>query len=444
MIEHQLRRLTLALAAAFFLVALASGYWGFVRRDTLLTRPDNPRRVLAERRARRGTIYDRHGVVLAESAGQPGDFERHTPYPKLAPVLGYVSPFYGLAGIEAAEDAALHGDAGRAQVDLWWENLIGAQPSGRGVRLSIDLGLQTTGDGALGDRAGAVVVLDAKTGEILALASHPTYDPNLLDEQWDALVNDPRAPLLNRATFGLYQPGGALQPMILAAALRAGFADLNTPYPSAVAEVEVGNLKLGCRVAPGPELMTLARAFQDGCPRPFADLGGRLGARALDQLFSDFRLFEAPSISIPTTASARPDLSAEASIAAIGQGSLTLTPLHLGLVTAAIARDGEMPAPQLLLAVQDQQGEWQPVEPSSHPIAAIMPEAADQVKALMRGGHSAAALAGVEGKTLAWFSGFAPSDDSRYVVAVLLEDGDVEGAARIGRELLQAAVEITP
>jgi peptidoglycan glycosyltransferase len=188
----------------------------------------------------------------------------------------------------------------------------------------------------------------------------------------------------------------------------------------------------------------LVEAFKSGCPWPFADLGGRLGARALDQLFSDFRLIEAPSISIPTTASTRPDLTAEAPIAAIGQGGLTITPLHLALVTAAIARHGEMPAPQLLVAVQNPQGEWQPVEPSSHPMAAITPEAADQVKALMADGHKAVALTSAEGKTLAWFSGFAPSDDSRYAVAVLLEDGDVEGASRIGRTLLKSATSLKP
>ena len=444
MMERQLHRLTLAFAAAFFLIALASGYWGVARRDTLLARPDNPRRVLAERRAQRGTVYDRNGAALAESDGQPGDFERRYAYPELAPVLGYISLFYGSAGIEAAEDAVLHGDAGRAQFDVWWENLIGAQSPGRDVRLSIDLRLQTAADIALGDRAGAAVLLDAKTGEILALASHPTYDPNYLDEQWETLVNDPRAPLLNRATLALYQPGGALQPVILAAALRAGLADLNAPFPSAAAEVGVGDLKLGCRIKPATDQTTLVEAFKYGCPWPFADLGGRLGARALDQLFSDFRLIEAPSISIPTTASTRPDLTSEAPIAAIGQGGLTITPLHLALVTAAIARHGEMPAPQLLVAVQNPLGEWQPVEPSSHPMAAITPEAADQVKTLMADGHKAVALTGAEGKTLAWFSGFAPSDDSRYAVAVLLEDGDVEGASRIGRTLLKSATSLKP
>jgi peptidoglycan glycosyltransferase len=441
---QQLHRLALAFAAAFFVVALTSGYWGIVRRDDLETRADNPRRVLAERRARRGTIYDRSGLALATSVGEPGDFERHYPYPELAPVVGYISPFYGSAGIEAAADAVLHGDEGRDQFELWWENLVGMPSPGRDVRLSIDLHLQTAADAALGSRAGAVVLIDATTGEILALASHPTYDPNLLDEQWETLVADPRAPLLNRATFALYQPGSALQPVILAAALRAGLADANTPYPEATSEVVIGNWELGCRAAPGPEQITLAEAFGHGCPWPFADLGGQLGAHALDQLFHDFRLFDAPPIAIPAIASPHPDLKVEAPMAAVGQGTLTLTPLHLALITAAIARHGEMPAPQLLIATQISAGEWQPVAPASHPIAAISPEAADQVKALMTGGHKAVALAGAEGKTLAWFSGFAPLDDSHYAVAVLLEDGDVEAAAEIGQVLLREAISPTP
>jgi peptidoglycan glycosyltransferase len=437
---HQLHRLSLVFAAGFFLVALASGYWGFLRRDDLVSRADNPRRALNERRVPRGAIYDRHGAALAESVGTPGHYERRYPYPALAPVIGYVSPFYGAAGIEAAADPVLHGDAGQDAATLWLNNLMGTQPPGRDVRLSIDLRLQAAADSALGERAGAAVLLDAATGEILALASHPTYAPNRLDADWQTLVDDPRAPLLNRATFALYQPGGALQPIILAAALRAGLAELDAPFPSAAAPVGVGHLILGCRTQPSAEAVTLTEAFQLGCPWPFAELGGQLGAHALDQLFSDFRLYEAPPIAIPAVASARSNLSAEGPIAALGQGSLNLTPLHLALVAAAIARDGEMPAPHLLIAEESADGEWQTIASPSHPIAAIPPEVAQRVKALMADGHTAVALTGAEGKRLAWFSGFAPFDDSRYAVAVLLEDGEAERAAQIGRELLATAV----
>jgi peptidoglycan glycosyltransferase len=439
--SRQLRRIALAFAAAFLLITGAAGYWGYVQRDSLLSRADNPRRLLAERRVPRGMIYDRHDAVLAESIGTPGEFMRHYPYPDLAPVLGYVSPFYGTAGIEAAADATLHGDEGHDALSLYWQGtVLGAPFPGRAVRLSIDLQLQTAADKALGGRTGAVVLLDAVTGEVLALASHPTYNPNTLEAQWETLVNDPQAPLLNRATLNLYQPGGALQPIVQAAALRAGLAKLDAPYPSAAAEVTVSNLTLTCITQPASGSITLAEAFQAGCPRPFADFGEQFGAHALDQLFADFRLFDAPLLPIPAAASPRPAVASEAMLATIGQSRLTITPLHLALITAAIARRGEMPAPQLLMAAQDPAGAWKDIPPTSHAIAAIAPEYAEQVKALMPDGHPAIALTNAEGKKLAWFSGFAPLADSRYTVAVLLEDGDVDAAAQMGRILLNTAV----
>ena len=131
--------------------------------------------------------------------------------------------------------------------------------------------------------------------------------------------------------------------------------------------------------------------------------------------------------------------AAETALAALGQGRLTITPLHLALVTAALARRGELPAPQLLIAAQDPQGAWQTFPPASHTMAAIAPEYAEQVKALMPNGRAAVALTNAAGKKLAWFSGFAPFVDSRYTVAVLLEDGDVNAATQIGRALLAAA-----
>jgi hypothetical protein len=112
----QIRRLTAMFAAAFGLVILAAGYWGFVRSEALLARGDNPRRVLDERRSVRGRIEDRNEVILAEAVGTPGALVRSYPYPALAPVLGYVSPLYGLAGVEAALDE--HCTVGRVSTRL--------------------------------------------------------------------------------------------------------------------------------------------------------------------------------------------------------------------------------------------------------------------------------------------------------------------------------------
>jgi peptidoglycan glycosyltransferase len=206
----------------------------------------------------------------------------------------------------------------------------------------------------------------------------------------------------------------------------------------------VNGQTLGCHRDPGRVRLTLVEALTFGCPRPFATLGQRLGARALEQLFNDLRFFEAPSIAIPTLAATPPGDEMDSVLVAIGQGPVTVTPLHLALATAALARDGEVPVPQLVLATQGPDSAWQSPAPLSHPIAAFGPDEADQVKALLPDGHSAIALTGAEGQRLAWFTGFAPFDDSRYAIAVLLEDGDVMRAEQIGRALLKSATHLSP
>lgn len=435
----QLNRLALVLMAGFFLLALAGGYWALAAQEQLRARPDNPRRLLLERRFARGAIYDRNGRALAETRGRPGAYTRHYPYPALSPVLGYVSPFYGLAGVEAAEDAILHG----AESQTWWQALIGVRPPGRAIRLTLDLRLQTIVDEALGQRAGAVVLLDAVTGEILALASHPGFDSNTLEDDWATLIADPGAPLLNRATFALYQPGGAMQPFFLAAGLQSSILNLQSPLSEGGNPFESGALVLPCRSDPPGPVLTPAEAFRHGCPAPFAALGEALGARRLEQLHTDLRLLTAPDIGLPTLAANAPDFAAEAAALGVGQGSVTVTPLHLALATAAIARRGQLPVPQLLREVEGSDSRWQAVAGSDNPVAAFTPTAAEQVKALMRNGHPAIARAGGEGRTLAWYLGFAPYDDTRYTIAVLLEDGDVAAAEAIGLAVLKT-VQVAP
>jgi len=442
---RQIRQLTLAFIATFMLMALAGGYWAIIRGAALVERPDNPRRGLLERRFPRGTIYDRNGQVLAESIGAPGDYARRYPYPDLAPVLGYVSPFYGTAGVEAALDGTLHGDEGHDALTRAWGELIGAPPAGRAVRLTLDLRLQTAADAALGNRAGAIVVLDARTGEILALASHPTFDPNTLDEDWRTLIEDPRAPLLNRATFALYQPGGVLQPFILAAALQAQAAQMDSAAVNLSTPLNAGEVALTCRLDPGTEALPLVEALAFGCPQPFVKLGQALGARRLEQLFTDLRLLTAPRLDLPTTAVAeRPDFTTGLEALSAGQGRLTITPLHIALAAAALARRGELPVPQITLAVQDTAGDWQTPTTLDHAVAALAPETAESVQHLLRNGHTAVAYTGQPQQTVAWFYGFAPLAEARYVVTVLLEAGDTEAVTEIGQSLLEAATHIAP
>ncbi len=196
--------------------ALATGWWAFIRGPELLARTDNPRRSISDRYVQRGAILDRNNQPISSSSGDPGSYQRTIQYPDLSPVIGYTHPAYGQAGLEASLDDYLRGLRGGPSLTRWVNQLLyGQPPPGLDVRTTLDLDLQNSVDQSMGDTAGAAVLLNASSGEILAMASHPTFDANQLDSTWSELIQDERAPLLNRATLGRYPAGdlaGVLYP----------------------------------------------------------------------------------------------------------------------------------------------------------------------------------------------------------------------------------------
>jgi cell division protein FtsW (lipid II flippase) len=206
------------------LVALAvtNAWWAVWRGPALLQRTDNARRSIADRYVKRGSLLDRNEVPINQTQGESGNYLRTYLYPDLAAITGYTNPTYGQSGLEATLDPWLRGLQGNPASLIWWDHLVyGQPPPGLDVRLSIDLGLQRSADALLGDRTGAIVLLNARTGEILAMASHPTFDPNHLDEQAAALLKDPLSPLLDRAAQNSYPAGTAMQSWLQATGLAA-------------------------------------------------------------------------------------------------------------------------------------------------------------------------------------------------------------------------------
>lgn len=198
--------------------ALANGWWATVRSDDLLIRTDNPRRAIADRFVPRGALLDRQNRAITTTNGESGSYFRHYLVPALSPVIGYTHPVYGQAGLEASLDLYLRGLQGNPAFLIWWDHLVyGQPPNGLNVRLSLDLDIQKRADELLGAHTGAVVLLNAQTGEILTMASHPTFDANLMDTIGETLPNAPNAPLLNRATQGLYPVSSAVSPLLDAA-----------------------------------------------------------------------------------------------------------------------------------------------------------------------------------------------------------------------------------
>ena len=196
--------LMLGLAA----VAIVNGWWAYNRGPVLLTRTDNPRRAIDDLSVLRGSILDRGNNILASTNGSPGEYSREISFPALSPVIGYTNPTYGQSGIEANLDPYLRGLDGNPDLIIWWNHLLyGQPPPGLDIRLSLDTNLQQAANEEMAGHTGALILMNAENGEILAMSSFPTFDANRLAEEWDDLMQDDSSPLLNRATLGRYSTG---------------------------------------------------------------------------------------------------------------------------------------------------------------------------------------------------------------------------------------------
>lgn len=200
-------------------LAFTAGFWSVVQAQPLVLRSDNPRLIDAELATQRGSIVDRNGVTLAASelltiTNNMPRFTRAYSQTSTAPAVGYYSQRYGAGGMEAFVDATLRG--GYSQMD----ELLHRRRIGQPITLTLDSALQTQLFNAISTTnpttktRGAAVVMNWRNGEVLAMVSAPSFDANQLDAEWDALRQSADAPLLNRATQGLYQPGGLLEWLI--------------------------------------------------------------------------------------------------------------------------------------------------------------------------------------------------------------------------------------
>ncbi len=448
LIPHTTGRLGKALLILLATTCLITGYWGVTRADVLRVHPTNSRIILAEARIRRGRILDRNGAVLADIALDSNGYVTRTyPLPEAAPVIGYATYEYGTDGIEAACDQRLRGDVGRNRWDDIRDGLLHHAPIGEDVRLTLDGDLQRQAQQLLEGYRGAAVLIDAHTGEILALASMPTYRSDQVDSNWGTLRDDPAAPLLNRATQGLAQPGAILETVLLGIALNQG--TLPTPTLPMTGAFPVNGAVLACKTPPAAN--DWASALQETCPEPFIALGQELGMARLADGFAQWGLTEAPQLEIPTygspwnailaTAAQESDEQTFTIQESLGQGNLLVTPIQMVQVAATLGNEGQRPPLHLL--IEERPGCRQPNIQSSD--ALLTPEVAAQLRALWPHygdaiGHAGNALAGHQ-RMQSWFIGLNSPQVPRYAVAILLENPpDSQRAIDIGLQLLQQAV----
>ena len=226
----------LALSVAFGTLAAAGGYWAVIKAPELVRSPLDPAVIQAARTVPRGSILDRDGEVLARNEKDAnGELYRVYRGESISQVVGYASSRYGRAGLELAYDAELSGLAGDPVSDALRK--FGTDPyDPKDLTLSLSLELQRAAVRALGDRKGAVVMLDPRNGEVLAMASTPTYsasalaDPATADRTFKALQEDEDEPLLPRATLGRYVPGSVFKIVTAIAGLGSGAVTPRTTY----------------------------------------------------------------------------------------------------------------------------------------------------------------------------------------------------------------------
>ena len=467
-------RVFLVGVALFVAVILNLTWLQVIRADHLAKRPENRRQLAEELRIKRGSILGFDGSVIARSVRRSGFYQRRYPQGTLAPQLvGYNTVRYGRSGIEQEMNDELLGRAPELGVRSWLDQLLGRRPKGADVVTTLVPDVQRVAQQALAGKTGAIVVLDPVTGAVIANASAPSYEASRVEEDWQTLSHDSDAPLLDRPLQGLYAPGSSFKVVTAAAALQTGVTTPARMFVDTGTYVVYGGkvTNYGDEVF-GPH--DFETALTQSINTTFGKVGNELGRTRLVEAMRAFGFWQVPPLPLPpggVVASGRYDdeglLSPEAKMdplavawAACGQEQVLSTPLQMALVASAVANGGPVMRPYVVLEVRTTDGhvveeavpaEWlTPIKPGT---ALILNQMMQRV--VTSGTGTGAAIEGVtvagktgtaergDGTNLAWFIGFAPADDPRVAVAVLVEDtlstGGAE-AAPLAAQVLRAAL----
>ncbi len=455
-----IRRVGIGLVVLMLALVGQLTYVQLARSDTLNADPANFRVSRHDFVHARGEIITADGMVVAYSKRVSDELKYLRVYPQqglYAQVTGFQSLLYGSSGVERYYNSTLLGHH-VATVDS-----ILHSDATQNVRLTIDSRAQGAAANALAGRRGSVVVLDAKTGGVVALYSNPTFDPNSLATHTTADARraftlstlNATNPMLARAYRELYPPGSTFKIVTAATALDAGIVTALQPFFPVLREIALPQTNNRQLTNFGRELCggNLTDSFRHSCNTTFAKIGFELG----DTLTSGARRFgfgtDAPPLDLSPglVASKGPDPNNGTfahnqpafMLDAIGQQDIAATPLEMALAAEAVATGGRILVPHVMQQIENSDSRhtvakradtvtWRTVMPPT--TAATLTDM--MIGVVQHGTGTAAQIAGipVAGKTgtaenvvgekpHAWFVGFAPANDPQYVIAVLVEHG---------------------
>jgi peptidoglycan glycosyltransferase len=475
--NRSIRHLALGLIAGYIALFVTLNYWQVGRSAELNAQPDNTRQILREFNRPRGPIITADGVVVARSflsGSSSVTYQRNYPTGDLfAHITGYHTFGLGSTQIERTHSQFLVGTTAEQQLSAI-PGLIAGRPDNSGtVQLTLRHDLQRLARDLLGDQEGSIVVIDPRTGAVLAMWSTPSFDPNqVADPDYDAafqvmvgLQNDPRDPLLANAYQQRYMPGSTFKIVTTGIALREGVITTDSrwepesEYLPPQATRPVSNYR-GSTCGGD-----LTEVFARSCNTPFARIAIDLGPERFAEGAALWGIGEPLPIDLPRPAASTigptEDLDQNLPLLAMrgfGQNEDQIVPLHMAMIAGAVANRGQMMAPYVVEAEIDQQGRvlrraqprvWK--TPLGERNAQIMTDLMVQVSTVgtarcciaLENGVSVASKTGTAQlnepgepeRSHAWITAFAPADNPQFVVAVMLKGTSAEISAGTGGQL---------
>jgi penicillin-binding protein A len=482
-VNRQVTRL--AVAAIVLLSALIVGttYWQTWAVAGLADRQDNAIASVAQFTVDRGEIYAAHGHVLLATnvkrkvSGQTYYFRKY-PNGYLAPhVIGYSTQSRSRAGLERSENDYLTGANGDlssvAQHEL--DKLTGVTLKGNDLELSLNVRVQETAVRQLSGKCGAAVAIEPQTGRILALASSPTYNPNAIEKSFSVITRirtagcSLAAPLLDRATQGLYPPGSTFKVVTASAALDSGAYKPESTFVDPGYCEEYGKRVSNAGNPESPETfgtVTLAQGLQHSINSVFCNIGKHIGGGRILEYAERFGFYTSPDLELPADAQSpsglynpksrklfkpkHPEYQVDPGRLAFGQERLLVTPVQMAMVAATIANGGVLMQPHLVDEVLAPNGSVV-VRARPHKVRRVISagttqELTQMMESVVTGGtatniqipgvrlagKTGTAETGVKDKYDTWFIAFAPAQAPKIAVAVALENQTGFGATTAG------------
>lgn len=479
--NRELKRVSVFITVMFLSLFVAGTGIQVISAGEVSNDQRNVRAIYDSYKTQRGAILV-DGQPIAESLPSDDVYQYTRKYSSemYSSVTGFFSLYQGATGLESASNSYLTGQNSSQFFEQISALLSGNPVTGASIELTIDPAVQKAAWDALGNKKGAVVAIDPSTGNILAMVSKPAFDANELavhdgeesNANYKALLEDKDGPLLNRAYSELYAPGSVFKVIVASAAIESGLYTAESTFPNPTKFKLPGTntyvMNSGEGKCGSGKDVSIADALRLSCNVPFAQLGIALGQdriRAQAELFGFGKNFEFPMTS---TASVYPKGMDEAQtgLSAFGQYDVRVTPLQMAMVSAAVANKGVLLKPNLIenvvtsnLSILNQPTPEVFSQPMSEATAAIVRQM--MVGAVERGVSGNAQIRGIEvaGKTgtaqngkgepyTLWFTGFAPANNPKVAVAVVVADGGGLGqsgrgnslAAPIARKVMEAVL----